>query len=128
MGVRAYLYNERRWIDLPEGELILGRSGSCDCPIEDDTISWNHLRLVVQEDAITVEDLGSTNGTRINGKPIGDKPGQLAEGDLLQCGRVVFVIARTAGPIHSVLSFFSRLLRGRRRSAPAETGSHPAAA
>lgn len=126
-GVRAYLYNERRWIDLPEGELIIGRSGSCDFQIEDDTVSWNHLRLVVQQDAITVEDLGSTNGTRVNGKPVGDKPRQLAEGDLLQCGRVLFVIARTAGPLRGVRSFFSRLL-GRRRSVPAETGSHPAAA
>jgi pSer/pThr/pTyr-binding forkhead associated (FHA) protein len=126
-GVKAYLYSEHRWIDLPEGELIIGRSASCHCSIDDDTVSWNHLRLVVQGNSVAVEDLDSTNGTRINGKPLGNGPGQLVEGDLLQCGRVIFVI-RTAGPLRGVLSFLSRLLRGRRRSAPAETGSHPAAA
>jgi pSer/pThr/pTyr-binding forkhead associated (FHA) protein len=107
-GLRAYLHNERRWVELPEGELVVGRDGSCGCQVNDDTVSGRHLRLIVRRGEVEVEDLESTNGTRINGEPIGAEVARLSPGDRLQCGRVVFVIE--AGALRAVLAFVTRLL------------------
>lgn len=57
-------------IDLPNGEVLIGRSATCHLTIDDPLVSRNHARLVVTETGATVEDLGSRNGVRVNGRPI----------------------------------------------------------
>jgi uncharacterized Zn finger protein (UPF0148 family) len=71
--------------DLPPGETILGRSPDCHVTIEDPLVSRQHARVYLQGDQATVEDLGSRNGVRVNGRPI---KGQalLADGDRLRIG------------------------------------------
>lgn len=65
-------------IDLPKGTFVIGRSAGCHLTIDDPLISRTHAKITVTDDQITVEDLGSRNGVRVNGRlisgavPIGD--------------------------------------------------------
>lgn len=49
-----------------EGEMIIGRGADCDLVVADERLSRKHAKLVVADNTITVEDLGSTNGTFVN--------------------------------------------------------------
>jgi pSer/pThr/pTyr-binding forkhead associated (FHA) protein len=68
-------------------EITLGRDPTCECPLEDATVSARHARLYYRQGHWWVEDLQSTNGTYINGELI-STPLVLTPGDLLRCGQV----------------------------------------
>jgi hypothetical protein len=52
-----------------DGELVVGRE-SCDVVIADEEMSRRHLALRVRDDGVEVEDLGSTNGSYVDGRRI----------------------------------------------------------
>ena len=52
-----------RWIDLTEGTLILGRSGSCSIRLSDPVLSRQHCAITRDGNRVTCSDLGSSNGT-----------------------------------------------------------------
>lgn len=56
--------------DLPEGTTTLGRADENDIVLSGDLVSRKHARLHVGNDQLTLEDLGSRNGTRVNGQPL----------------------------------------------------------
>jgi pSer/pThr/pTyr-binding forkhead associated (FHA) protein len=47
--------------------VTIGRASDCDCVLTNDTVSRRHARLRYAHDAWLLTDLGSTNGTRVNG-------------------------------------------------------------
>jgi pSer/pThr/pTyr-binding forkhead associated (FHA) protein len=53
---------------LPEGVTTAGRDPESGIFLEDITVSRHHARFIVQDGTLTVEDLGSTNGTYVNGE------------------------------------------------------------
>lgn len=55
---------------LNEGETVLGRSPEADIVINDSRISRKHLQITVEGEAVLVKDLGSTNGTFVNGEKV----------------------------------------------------------
>jgi len=65
---------------LLEGETIVGRSADCGLTIDDAKVSRNHAVIKIEAKTVVVEDLGSSNGTRINGLRI-EKPTQAYGGD-----------------------------------------------
>lgn len=65
----------------------VGRSRESDVTLNDGFLSAEHARLLWNGKGWVVEDLGSTNGTRINGKPV-SKPAALRTGDMIEFGRV----------------------------------------
>jgi hypothetical protein len=66
---------------------MLGRDPGVDIPVEDEFVSAHHLRLALRGAQWLAEDLGSTNGTRLNGAPLhGVAP--LRQGDILDLGRL----------------------------------------
>jgi hypothetical protein len=78
--------------DLSEGAL-LGRGEMADIRLEDTFASSQHARLVPQGDVIVLEDLGSTNGTYLNGEPLrGPQP--LHVGDSIRIGDSEFTFER----------------------------------
>jgi hypothetical protein len=78
--------------DLSEGAL-LGRGDGADIRLEDAFASTRHARLVPQGDVIVLEDLGSTNGTYLNGEPLrGPQP--LHVGDRIKIGDSEFSFER----------------------------------
>lgn len=76
---------------LAQGETILGRDSSCRFRFQDGAVSRRHLRIVVGEDEITVEDLGSTNGTMLNDRLLLHAE-KIYNGDVLQIGKGVFKV------------------------------------
>lgn len=87
-------------IDLVEGRLTLGRADDNDVVLAAETfpsVSNHHARLERNEDGkLVAEDLGSKNGTLINGKRV--ERGVLAVGDVLQLGGIGprFIVVSTA--------------------------------
>ena len=78
--------------DLSDGAL-LGRGDSADIRLEDAFASTRHARLVAEGDVIVLEDLGSTNGTYLNGEPLrGPQP--LHIGDRIKIGDSEFSFER----------------------------------
>jgi hypothetical protein len=78
--------------DLSDGAL-LGRGESADIRLEDTFASSQHARLVPQGDVMVIEDLGSTNGTYLNGEPLrGPQP--LHVGDSIRIGDSEFTFER----------------------------------
>lgn len=67
--------------------LSIGRSAGNDIALDDDWISAQHLRLSRQNGSWVAEDLGSTNGTRVNGRPL-KGAAKVRPGDVLDLGRV----------------------------------------
>jgi hypothetical protein len=78
--------------DLSEGAL-LGRGEMADIRLEDTFASSQHARLVPQGEVMVLEDLGSTNGTYLNGEPLrGPQP--LHVGDSIRIGDSEFTFER----------------------------------
>ena len=65
--------------------LTLGRSRDCDIPIDDPSVSRRHAELHRDSDGFTLVDLGSTNGTQVNGRKIDRVP--LQNGDRITLGQ-----------------------------------------
>jgi len=61
-----------REIELGEGRFVIGRSPSCDLPLEDPLVSRRHACILLEGDGAAIEDLGSRNGTLLNGEPLFD--------------------------------------------------------
>jgi hypothetical protein len=78
--------------DLSEGAL-LGRGDGADIRLEDTFASTRHARLVPEGDVIVLEDLGSTNGTYLNGEPL-HGPQPLHVGDRIKIGDSEFSFER----------------------------------
>ena len=75
-------------LPLTEGEHIAGRDAECSLVIDGTTVSRRHARITVAHGAATIEDLGSTNGTHVNGTRISALT-QLAPGDEFALGSEV---------------------------------------
>jgi serine phosphatase RsbU (regulator of sigma subunit)/pSer/pThr/pTyr-binding forkhead associated (FHA) protein len=77
-----------RRIRLDRPVLTLGRSSTNDVPLADRTLSRVHARLEVTDTAVRLVDLGSRNGTSLNGSRITD-PAVLSAGDRIQLGETL---------------------------------------
>jgi pSer/pThr/pTyr-binding forkhead associated (FHA) protein len=71
-------------------ETIVGRAKGCDVRIPSAAVSRRHCRLSFRETYLVVEDLGSANGTFVNGAEI--KKQAVRPGDRLEIGPVLFVV------------------------------------
>lgn len=72
--------------ELDSADLTIGRGGQNDISIEgDDFASARHVRIEPRRDGVWVHDLGSTNGTHVNGLRI-DRPRKLVTGDIVRVG------------------------------------------
>jgi predicted component of type VI protein secretion system len=68
---------------------VIGRVAGCDLVIDDSKASRRHARIVVEAGVAEVEDLDSSNGTRLNDKPVTRRV--LRDGDRIQIGATVLV-------------------------------------
>jgi FHA domain/Domain of unknown function (DUF1707) len=80
----------RRGLGLPEaGELlkahlVLGRSSTCELVLADDTVSRRHAELRIEDGCWLLRDLGSSNGTWVNGRRVMEA--EVRPGDLIHLG------------------------------------------
>jgi hypothetical protein len=71
---------------LDQDRMVLGRTSECDIPIKYDGVSREHCALTREDDRWFIEDLGSSNGTRVNGERIDGKV-ELQERDVIKLSR-----------------------------------------
>ena len=76
--------------------MLVGRAPTCDVPVFDPTVSRRHAELSLVAGGVKVTDLGSANGTFVNGEKITDKT--VRGGDVVTFGKVVFKLQDTAPP------------------------------
>jgi pSer/pThr/pTyr-binding forkhead associated (FHA) protein len=75
----------------PDKPIVVGRSSDLDMVLVEDMVSRRHARIAVNPDnTITIEDLGSTNGTFVNGEKV--KKARLKEGDRVLIGTSILKV------------------------------------
>jgi pSer/pThr/pTyr-binding forkhead associated (FHA) protein len=75
------------------GPVLIGRSPGADVVVGDDFVSGRHARVFPSGSGIVLEDLGSTNGTLLNGERI-DAPTSIVPGDVIDVGSVRLRVGR----------------------------------
>jgi hypothetical protein len=75
--------------------LLVGRGPHCDLRLDDSTVSWDHLELSCRGRSVLAEDLGSSNGTMVNARPL-ERGYRLRTGDVMQVGNVRLTVALRA--------------------------------
>lgn len=80
-------------LDLDGDRLLFGRAAHVDHRLEDDYASDEHAELVLRDGAWRIRDLGSTNGTFLNGQKV-IAPTAVAAGDQLQLGKTRLEVRR----------------------------------
>lgn len=63
----------------------IGSAAANDVVLDDDTVSAEHAKIRVEEDGFVLWDLGSTNGTKVNGETIRE-PRKIIDGDIIELG------------------------------------------
>jgi adenylate cyclase len=78
-------------VELPEGRVVVvGRAVTSDLPIYDPTVSRRHAELTLVNGSVSVKDLGSANGTYINGTQITQSTA--GDGDVVTFGKAAFKV------------------------------------
>lgn len=75
-----------------EREMVLGRSPQADITLPTDSASWEHLRLVREEQGVRVSDAGSTNGTLVNGVKLDEDSLLVEEAATITAGGAVLLL------------------------------------
>ncbi len=73
--------------------VVIGRSVDCDVVVNDTYLSSRHARLATDDGELTLEDLGSTNGSYVNQELVRGRV-QLRRGDVVQLGGLLFEVVR----------------------------------
>lgn len=87
-----------RELALLEGENVLGRERDATAWIDVHSVSRRHARIVVSGDRATLEDLGSKNGTFLEGEAV-TRPSALSDGDRVRIGTVEMTFRRYVGAV-----------------------------
>ena len=91
LGLKLVAANGSQAVTVPAGRtLVVGRSSACDVPIRDLTVSRHHGEVEAAAAGLRVRDLGSTNGTFINGVRISE--GVASPGTRVAFGKVIFQV------------------------------------
>lgn len=81
-------------LDPTRPSTVIGRDLDADIPVDDESVSRRHCRLMYLDGAWFIEDLRSTNGTYVAGAPITRTP--LRDGDLIKIGSTIFKFLSTS--------------------------------
>ncbi len=80
-------------IPLGDNDILIGRNADCHLVLDDDFSSGHHARIFPAQNGWGVEDLGSTNGTFVNGQRIAE-PVQFEPGAQLRIGRTTIELQK----------------------------------
>jgi pSer/pThr/pTyr-binding forkhead associated (FHA) protein len=90
-------------LPVPQGKLLVGREDDCLLRLESDCISRHHCALLLDEYTLRILDLGSTNGTFVNGRRIGRGQTMLLHDDVVALDATTFRIELAAPCEESVV-------------------------
>ena len=104
LGWLVILRGRRRGRDfrIDKDVSVLGRDGTCDFVIEDETVSRQHVRIRIEGEKFVLFDLGSGNGTFVNGEQV--QRVDLEDGDVIKVGDslILFKEAKPRLPLDQV--------------------------
>lgn len=109
-------------VELPVGETVVGRDVQCALRFNDPAVSRRHLRFIRRHDEVFVEDLGSSNGTLLNGRGVA-APLRILDGDEIKVGSRTLIVRIAEGredeelPSTLVLATFNAADEIKKRSA-----------
>jgi adenylate cyclase len=96
-GFKLISTSGEQTIDLVPGRrIVVGRSATSDVPIYDPTVSRRHAELALADGGVQVKDLGSSNGTFVNGGRVTDAVA--SGGDVVTFGKVAFRVREVTPP------------------------------
>jgi hypothetical protein len=103
-------------------EIVVGRSSELDMVLVEDMVSRRHAKIIVTDDQIFIQDLGSTNGTFVNGEKI--KRAKLGEGDRILIGTsIIKLVAADPSSTAASPQKMEAQVRGRPTQARTMSGS-----
>ena len=79
-----------------QNQVTIGRDPACEVFLNDSAVSARHARLSFPHGQWWAEDIGSTNGTRLNQSAL-NVPTVLTTGDQIECGQSVIIVSIGAG-------------------------------
>src|SRR3954453_13099105 len=86
----------------PHREIIIGRSSDLDMVLVEDMVSRKHAKISTDEHTVSIQDLGSTNGTFVNGEKI--RKVELKDGDRILIGTSIIKLVALNGDTGSAMS------------------------
>ena len=105
----------------PNREIIIGRSSDLDMVLVEDMVSRKHAKITTDEHVVTIQDLGSTNGTFVNGEKV--RKADLKDGDRILIGtsiiKIVFVDGDVTGHLTENEARSKMAIAANKRSASA---------
>jgi Protein of unknown function (DUF3662)/FHA domain len=84
---RAYVVADGKRLVVPANGALIGRSRDADIVLDDSNVSRRHAEISPSGQSWLIQDLGSTNGVRVNGRQV-DGPHPLESGDRIELGTV----------------------------------------
>lgn len=84
---RAVIVADGKRLRIPPGGALIGRSRDADIVLDDSNVSRRHAEISPSGQKWLIQDLGSTNGVRVNGRAV-DGPHPLEDGDRIELGTV----------------------------------------
>lgn len=82
---------ENTLLNFTSGDLVIGRDPDCECKLTHGTVSARHARLTFHHNQWWVDDLQSTNGTKLNAEVL-KIPTVVVNGDTIKCGEIVLTV------------------------------------
>ncbi len=91
--------DQRQVVEIAEGQTIVsGRGDECDIPLKHQTkVSRRHFSIRRDGQFLTLEDLDSTNGTKLNGVTVRGGERRLVGGDVIMAGKARLTVAAASG-------------------------------
>jgi Domain of unknown function (DUF4388)/FHA domain len=80
----------------PHREIVIGRSSDLDMVLVEDMVSRKHAKILTEERTVSIQDLGSTNGTFVNGEKV--RKVELKDGDRILIGTSIIKLVALDGP------------------------------
>lgn len=98
--MKLILMQDGQSVDIPldKPQIVLGRLPDCDVRVNSNMVSRRHAELCVDGDHITIRDLGSGNGTFVNGNRLGEETVSLGGGDRVKLGPVLIRVEGEGPP------------------------------
>ena len=100
---------------LHDGENVVGRDPAADVWLDAPSVSRHHSRLMVAEDRVTLEDLGSKNGTTIGAAAVTGAT-ELRDGDLVTFGSISCVYRASSRGLSTETASRSGMVRNTSRA------------
>jgi hypothetical protein len=80
----AVLRRDGELVPITVNRAVVGRDSQCDAVLDHDQISRRHARIWTESGTVKVEDLGSSNGTGIDGSGVGSSPVECEYGSVIR--------------------------------------------